>query len=316
MQLGAFFSIRRSVNGRMKIPSRVNPSPNSLAIYAATPTPRGQRHGFAVDGKQLRRSSIVSGLARKEPTAILRAEIRIYVQSRESMLRRRLVPHVIAECLERQSPARAHLDADGTGCTVLRILRIVTTASHVKVSIAAWITGIHGRREFHRTKNCLYRQSARRSIANAFVWTADRPGPVRNGFCFPVVCQTHIIQFIVSLLNSSCPPNISRLITLGGIDSIDRMKRAWSRSYVLDESVKRIVPFVANSDASCTVVFVRRVTWFAATVANCDPCAILRGIILVRLIVSHDTTPIRVVVRVIRASNRADRSFNVPHIAV
>lgn len=105
---------------------------------------------------------------------------------------------------------------------------------------------------------------ARRPTAIGFGWTAEliwrcspnpkKLAPFDHAFAHTVDANNMISSGISSLFLWCCPSAISRPVVAIYIDSINRMRSAWSRSHILVKRFEAVLPAIAYRDATSSIM--------------------------------------------------------------
>lgn len=80
-------------------------------------------------------------------------------------------------------------------------------------------------------------------------------GPFDRGHSFAMMCQQPIGPRVPHLHGASRPSHIAMLIAARIIDAVERMLATWAWPNIAHELLKAIGPFLADGDASATVVW-------------------------------------------------------------
>src|SRR3990167_2696224 len=88
--------------------------------------------------------------------------------------------------------------------------------------------------------------------------------------------QPPIGSFISRLLVSRRPTAVVGLVVAIGVDAINGMGRRWLRSYICEESKKRLVPALTHSYPTPSVIGKRRRAWIAAPLFHFLPRLVFR----------------------------------------
>lgn len=120
------------------------------------------------------------------------------------------------------------------------------------------------------------------SVANPSVdYIAAHAGSFSPFCCrqrLSVKCKDVTATAILRLLLRCCPPNVSRLISLGAVDPIKRMFRGRARAHIIKKCGKGRVPTVADRNPFCPVSLVVSVFGIVASSPHSSPNAVLRSV--------------------------------------
>ena len=85
-----------------------------------------------------------------------------------------------------------------------------------------------------------------------------------------------VVPSVPALFMLGCPDNIARFVTFVHVDSLNRVRRAWSKSNVCQEQ-RKIAPSMTYGDASRSVIRVSLVIRIEAPSSQVLPNLVLRN---------------------------------------
>lgn len=103
------------------------------------------------------------------------------------------------------------------------------------------------------------------------------PAPLSKGLCPSLVSNEDILARVVALLHSRAPLAVARLVMSIVVHSLQRVLRGRTAAHVGEECEKTLVPRLANSYASASVVSITGMFWIGTPEPHCDPHIILRS---------------------------------------
>ena len=109
------------------------------------------------------------------------------------------------------------------------------------------------------SQRILNRPAAIKAIGDSCAMNACNSRPFTYSLCFAAKSDATVSPRVLSLLEFCCPNTIIRLVTSFVIQTFNAIKRRWSRTNILQECFKAILPPLADRHASCSVVFKRPV---------------------------------------------------------
>lgn len=128
--------------------------------------------------------------------------------------------------------------------------------------------------------DCLFhRPAACESIAYGRRATFQALRPFCQKKCFTTASQPSIVASIPTVLGTSCPAAIFWRVVAFIVNSIKLIVASWMQLHVFEEGGKscfRIIPALANFNATSAIVSVLISRGFVASPPHLDPAAILR----------------------------------------
>lgn len=106
---------------------------------------------------------------------------------------------------------------------------------------------------------------------------SDTPSPLSARQRFTVERQVSVGSSVADLLFSTSPTNVFRFVAFRVINTIKRVVFARSTSNVLEEFSERVLPPLADGDASPPVIFVEPAVGIKTSVLHRTPGGVLRS---------------------------------------